>query len=122
MKTLNGWWAASARNSPYPRGAPPGLPFRWDLATLRNGLNFTLETAFGDLDLLGEVAGGGYEQLLPHALKVSGFGRSFLLVSLPMLIVLKRAAGRIKDLEALAELQLILERQQMRSGGGDGSQ
>lgn len=106
-------------HSPCLRGAPPGLPFRWDLATLRHGLNFTLETAFGDLDLLGEVAGGGgYEQLLPHALEVSGFGRSFLLVSLPMLIVLKRAAGRVKDLEVLAELQLILQRQQTRSGTG----
>ncbi len=28
---------------PYLRGAPAGLPFRWDAATLRHGLNFTLE-------------------------------------------------------------------------------
>jgi hypothetical protein len=26
---------------PYLRGAPPGLPFRWDAETLRRGLNFT---------------------------------------------------------------------------------
>src|ERR1700730_18382072 len=51
--------------APYLRGAPPGLPFRLDEKTLANGLNFTLTTALGDLDLLGEVAGGGtYENLL----------------------------------------------------------
>ena len=50
---------------PYLRGAPPGLPFRWDAATLRRGLNFTLTTEASDLDLLGEVVGGGtYDDLL----------------------------------------------------------
>src|SRR6516165_6625971 len=50
---------------PYLRGAPPGLPFRWDEQTIKAGLNFTLSTTLGDLDLLGEVSGGGgYEQLL----------------------------------------------------------
>lgn len=29
---------------PYPRGAPSGLPFGFDVATLENGLNFTLRT------------------------------------------------------------------------------
>jgi hypothetical protein len=43
--------------SPYLRGAPPGLPFRLDVATLERGLNFTLTTSAGDLDLLGEIAG-----------------------------------------------------------------
>jgi hypothetical protein len=28
--------------SPYLRGAPPGLPFRFDVETIRRGLNFTL--------------------------------------------------------------------------------
>jgi len=39
---------------PYLRGAPPGLPFRWDAATVQHGLNFTLKTDIGDVDLLGE--------------------------------------------------------------------
>lgn len=103
--------------SPYLRGAPPGLPFKFDLGTLRNGLNFTLSTSFGDLDLLGEVAGGGnYEALLPHSAEVVGFNCRFHLVSLEKLIHLKRAAGRPKDLEALAELQLILQRRKTVSG------
>lgn len=45
--------------APYLRGAPSGLPFKLNVATLRNGLNFTLVTNLGDLDLLGEVVGGG---------------------------------------------------------------
>jgi hypothetical protein len=95
----------------YLRGAPAGLPFRWDERTLRNGLNFTLTTSFGDLDLLGEATGGGtYEDLLPHSTEVRGFGVRFRLLNLEKLIVLKRAAGRPKDLAVLAELQGILER------------
>jgi hypothetical protein len=45
-------------HQPYLRGAPVGLPFRWDERTIQAGLNFTLTTDLGDLDLLGEVAGG----------------------------------------------------------------
>jgi hypothetical protein len=37
---------------PYLRGAPPGLPFVWDEQTIAHGLNFTLVTALGDVDLL----------------------------------------------------------------------
>lgn len=95
----------------YLRGAPEGLPFQWDERTIRNGLNFTLTTAFGDLDLLGEATGGGrYEDLLPYSSEVSGFGVRFRLLNLDKLIVLKRAAGRPKDLAVVAELQGILEK------------
>jgi hypothetical protein len=96
--------------SPYLRGAPPGLPFALDMATLRNGLNFTLTTNLGDLDLLGEVVGGGtYQDLLPHTFFVEAFSVKFRCVDLPTLIKLKRAAGRPKDLESIAELQALLE-------------
>jgi hypothetical protein len=44
--------------SPYLRGAPPGLPFQFDVPTLDRGLNFTLVTSLGDLDLLGEICPG----------------------------------------------------------------
>ncbi|MSU59363.1 MAG: hypothetical protein EXS35_14530 [Pedosphaera sp.] len=104
-------------HQPYLRGAPEGLPFRWDEATIRNGLNFTLTTSLGDLDLLGEVAGGGnYSDLSPHSQEVGGFGVRFRLVNLEKLIVLKRAAGRPKDLAVIAELQGILERRKQREG------
>jgi predicted nucleotidyltransferase len=97
-------------HGPYLRGAPPGLPFRWDVRTLQMGLNFTLVTTLGEIDLLGEVVGGGtYEQLLPHSIEFDILGSRCRVVDLPKLIQLKRAAGRPKDLEALAELEAILE-------------
>jgi hypothetical protein len=96
--------------SPYLRGAPPGLPFRLDAATLARGLNFTLTTTLGDLDLLGEIAGGGtYERLLPRTRRLTVAGVQIQVVTLAQLIRLKRAAGRPKDLEAIAELEALLE-------------
>jgi predicted nucleotidyltransferase len=74
------------------------------------GLNLTLTTTNGDLDLLGEVAGGGtYEELLPFTLEVSAHGITCRVVTLERLIQLKRAAGRPRDLEVIAELQALLE-------------
>jgi predicted nucleotidyltransferase len=100
---------------PYLRGAPPGLPFLWDDATVRAGLNFTLTTNHGDVDLLGEVTGGGnYEALLPFSQEVTMEGITFRVVTLERLIHLKRAAGRSKDLEVLAELQALLEERRRR--------
>lgn len=64
--------AVLAPLGPYLRGAPPGLPFRWEAGTVQRGLNFTLVTALGDLDLLGELTGGGgYDALLPHSVVMS---------------------------------------------------
>jgi predicted nucleotidyltransferase len=103
---------------PYLRGAPPGLPFRFDEATLRAGLNFTLTTEYGDVDLLGEVSGGGtYEQLLPFTEESVAFGTTCRYVTLEKLIQLKRAAGRPKDLNILAELQALLEERRKRDAG-----
>ena len=95
---------------PYLRGAPAGLPFEWSAATLRAGLNFTLTTSAGPIDLLGEIVGGGtYENLLPHALAITLFGAEVRLLDLPWLIRVKRAAGRPKDLEVIAELEALQE-------------
>jgi hypothetical protein len=100
--------AALAPLQPYLRGAPPGLPFRWDPPTIAHGLNFTLTTALGDIDLLGEVVGGGrYENLLPHSIEVSVFDVQCLCLDLDTLIRVKRAAGRPKDFEAIAELEIL---------------
>lgn len=99
-----------ADTQPYLRGAPPGLPFRFDEPTIRAGLNFTLTASIGDIDLLGEVAGGGeYDQLLPFTETFSVFGMAIRCVTLERLIQLKRAAGRPKDFEAVAELVALLE-------------
>jgi hypothetical protein len=63
--------------NPYLRDAPVGLPFVWDAKTIHHGLNFTLTTTVGYIDLLGEVAGGGtYSDLLQHSVDRS-FRRLF---------------------------------------------
>ena len=68
---------------PYLRGVPAGLPFRLDEQTLAAGLNFTLTTSAGDIGCM--------------------------CIDLPTLIAAKLAAGRPKDLEALAELRALLQ-------------
>ena len=95
---------------PYLRGAPPGLPFEWSVETVTKGLNFTLITTLGALDLLGEiVGGGGYEELKSQTIRIEIAGAECDCLSLERLIEVKRAAGRPKDLEAIAELEQILE-------------
>lgn len=99
---------ALAPYSPYLRGAPPGLPFQWNERTLRSGLNFTLTTTIGDIDLLGEIVGGGkYEDLLGDTISLNLYGFSCACLNLNKLIEVKRAAGRPRDLEAIAELEAI---------------
>jgi hypothetical protein len=106
---------ALAPHGPYLRGAPPGLPFRWDPATVKSGLNFTLTTDLGAVDLLGEIAGGGdFRALRPHAETVTLFGAECLCLGLPKLIEVKRAAGRARDLQAVAELQALLEERERK--------
>jgi hypothetical protein len=59
--------------------------------------------------LLGEMTGGGtYEQVIGNTVELSVFGRSIRVLDLPALIRAKRAVGRPKDLEAIAELEALL--------------
>ncbi len=63
---------------------------------------------------LGEVTGGGrYEELLPHSIEVEIFGHRARCLDLAWLIRTKRAAGRPRDIEAIAELEALQE----ESGG-----
>jgi predicted nucleotidyltransferase len=102
---------------PYPRGAPPGLPFRWDAATIERGLNFTLTSDIGDVDILGEIVGGGnYEALLPRSVTKLVYGIECRCLGLEALVRVKRATGRPKDFEALAELEALLSEQRRAEG------
>jgi len=66
-----------------------------------------------DLDILGEiVGGGGYDALLPSTVVIRAFGVDCRLLNLDRLIEVKRAAGRPKDFEAIAELETVRARQQ----------
>jgi hypothetical protein len=96
--------------NPRLRGAPAGLPFRFDEETLKQGLNFTLSTELGDLDLLGEVAGvGDFAAASAVSEPVELFGRTFFVLTLDALIASKRAAGRPKDFQVLPELEALRE-------------
>ncbi len=95
------------------RGAPEGLPFFFDQRTLRNGLNFTLVTDEGELDLLGEVTGiGGYGDMAIQADVVTAYGVTFKLMSLDDLIRAKAATGRPKDLLDLEALRALAKAKQ----------
>jgi len=94
--------------TPTLRGAPADLPFTLDVATLRAGLNFTLRSSSGDVDLLGEVTGiGAFAAVRRLSVAMRVYDRDVRVLSLDGLERAKRAAGRLKDLADLAEIQEI---------------
>jgi hypothetical protein len=69
-----------------------------------------LISSLGDIDLLGEIPGGSnYQDLLPGSIELSVFAMRCRCLSLAQLIRAKRAAGRPRDLDVLAELEAIQE-------------
>lgn len=93
---------------PRPRGVPTDLPFVLDAATLKAGLNFTLATDIGELDLLEEVTGlGSYEAVKAHAEEIELYQYRIWVLTLEGLIRSKEAAGRPKDLRLLPELKAL---------------
>lgn len=89
------------------RGAPPDLPFVLDAPTIQSGLNFTLTTTAGDIDLLGEITGiGAFPVVARFGTSMELYGLNVQVLSLEGLERAKRAAGRVKD---LADLEEILE-------------
>lgn len=90
------------------RDAPGSLPFVLDERALSQGMNFTLQTDLGDIDLLGELSGGGrFSELMRDAMPMLLYGKTFQVASLDALIRSKRAAGRPKDMNALPELEAL---------------
>lgn len=90
------------------RGAPAELPFVLDSQTLKSGLNFTLETDIGAIDLLGEVTGAGmYPQASVDAVAMQFGEHTLRYVGIATLKKMKRGAGRPKDLFDLEALNKI---------------
>jgi len=95
---------------PRPRDFPGDLPYIFDESTLRNGTNFTFETAIGDIDLLGEVKGiGDYPAALEQSVVYQIYGVSVRTLTLDALIAAKTAAERPKDQLVLPELYALRE-------------
>jgi hypothetical protein len=91
------------------RGVSEEVPFQLDAATLAAGDHFTFTTKAGGLDCLGTPAGTeGFEELRRNAKPWKAEGVQFQVASIDDLILMKRAAGRPKDLievEVLAALK-----------------
>ena len=103
---------AHALNPFHPRlrGAPEDLPFIFDEKTIKAGLNFTLATKLGDLDLLGEVAGlGFYKDVLEYSVVLQAAEVPCKILSLDGLLLAKQAAGRKKDMDSIEELKALLD-------------
>lgn len=91
------------------RGAPAGLPFQLDAKSLSEGANFTFDTRFGPLDILGDPSGAPpYERLR------EGAGPRLLIedepvavASLDHLIAMKETAGRPKDKLMATEYRVL---------------
>jgi predicted nucleotidyltransferase len=99
------------------RGTPDNVPFVFDERTLSQGMNFTLQTDLGDIDLFGELSGiGSFSELAHDAVSVDLHGKSFRVASLGAIIRSKKAAGRPKDLLVLQELEALRESKSSQSG------
>jgi len=92
------------------------LPFRWDVPTIQAGLNFTLTTDLGDIDLLGEVSGiGGYDKAVLQSEERTIFDLTIRILTLEGLIAAKKAAGRTKDLGHILELEELKKMRDAKS-------
>jgi hypothetical protein len=91
------------------RGAPAGLPFQLDAKSLSEGANFTFDTRFGPLDILGEPSGAPpYERLREGAgERLLIEGEPVAVASLDHLIAMKEAAGRPKDILMATEYRVL---------------
>ncbi|MEM6559431.1 MAG: nucleotidyl transferase AbiEii/AbiGii toxin family protein [Myxococcota bacterium] len=101
---------ALASIHPKLRGVEGELPLVLDEASLRSGLNFTLDTDLGPLDLLGEVAGlGSFAHVDAAASELIIEDTPLLVLTLDGLERSKRAAGRPKDLVDLGSIKALRE-------------
>ena len=102
-------WALSELGATL-RGAPPELPFQLDAETLRAGSNFTFDTRFGSLDILGDPAGAPrYDELRTSGSPEVLWGVTIRVASLDHLIAMKEAAARPRDLLMAAEYRTIAD-------------
>jgi hypothetical protein len=90
------------------RGAPPDLPFVLDAQSLALGSNFTFNTDFGPLDLLGWVEPhGSYDDLVVRAEVYQMATGPVKVIGLDDLIAVKKHIRRPKDQVGLFQLEAI---------------
>ncbi len=92
----------------YLRGVEPGLPWAPDVRAIRTSPVLTLITDEGILDLMDQVQGiGDWRAVLASSEEARWEDLRFRIVSLDALIAAKRATGRVKDRDALIELEAL---------------
>ncbi|MGA3211226.1 MAG: hypothetical protein ABSD20_07945 [Terriglobales bacterium] len=92
------------------RGVDAVVPFILDVETLKRGLNFTITTDVGDIDLLGELQGVGYfEEVARECEMQELYDITCAVASHDVLLRNKRTAARSKDLQDVQELDALLE-------------
>ncbi len=81
----------------------------WHAGVFRDNPFLRIRTTAGDLDVLLAPDGlpAGYAQLLPHSALIRPHGIPIRLAGLDDIVASKRASGRSKDLDALAELEAL---------------
>lgn len=91
------------------RGVEEDVPFVPDAATLRSIDLLTLNTTAGPLDVLRAPSGAPSYAVLKRRAEVQDLGGFEVCVAaIPDLIAMKHAAGRMKDLAAIEELEVIM--------------
>jgi predicted nucleotidyltransferase len=93
------------------RGWPKGVPEFIDEKAFRLGDSMTFETKFGAFDCLGTPSGtNGYADLITNAKTMNlQDDVAVRVASIDDIIRMKRAAGRVKDLNAVESLKLLKE-------------
>jgi hypothetical protein len=91
------------------RGAEE-LPLHVDAQLLRNGDRFTFTSTLGDLDILATASGAApYDEIRARSIELQMGDAHVLVANLDDLIAMKRAIGRPKDQNKLAELLELRE-------------
>ncbi len=99
----------------YTDSVPEGLPFDCSAQMLGRAEGWNLVTSAGRLDILFAPAGsGGYDELARTADRYDVLGVTVPAASLPAIVRMKEAAGRPKDLQAVAIIKAMLERDARR--------
>lgn len=97
------------------RGVDRDLPFVADARTLKMGDCFTFSTIAGNFDILGTPAGSsGYAALIRTAEAMDVGDLTVFVAALEDLIVMKRAAGRPKDLIEIEVLSAVREEREKK--------
>jgi hypothetical protein len=88
---------------------PAGRRLRPNRSHLEAGGVLLLNTALGPFDPMAALADGrGYEDLLPHSVRIEAPGLDLRVLDLPTLIEVKTQAGRAKDRTMLPTLIALL--------------